>query len=152
MEQITQIFAQGSYLQLAAMLVASLFFFMIAIKELEDDSFYGYFFAAIGIFFLTIHTLFLLNIPSPMSPLNNLSLWHWLVAFLAPALIALYLIFGFFNVLMSRIRTGLVKIFFGLTLFCYLFMLGGGWPVDIRGILVIFWSGIWFNIELTSAV
>jgi len=150
MEQITQIFAEASYYQLAAMLAAALFFFMIAFRELTDENFYGYFFAALGVFFLAIHALFLLNIPSTVSPLSNLGLWHWLIAFLAPSLIVLYLLFGFFNVLMARIRDGLVRIFFGLTLFCYLFMLGGGWPVDVRGILVLIWSGLWFGVETNT--
>jgi hypothetical protein len=151
MEQITRIIADASYFQLAAMLAAALFFFMVAFRELSDDNFYGYFFAAVGIFFLAIHALFLMNIPSAVSPLNNLSLWSWLIAFLAPSLIVLYLLFGFFNVLMAKIRVGLVKIFFGLTLFCYLFMLGGGWPIDVRGILVLIWSGLWFGVELNTA-
>jgi hypothetical protein len=80
--------------------------------------------------------------------LNNLNFWQWLIAFFAPALITLYLLFGFFNMLMSKVKLGLVKIFFGLTLLCYLFMLGGNWPLDVRGIITLIWIGLWFDVEL----
>jgi len=145
---VNQIFADGSYFQLTALLTGALFFAMVGIREMRDDNIYGYLFAAISIFFLAIHTFFLLNLPATVSPLNNLAFWEWLIAFFAPALITLYLVFGFFNMLMSKMRTGMVKIFFGLTLLCYLFMLGGNWPLDARGIIVMIWSGIWFDVEL----
>jgi len=148
MEQISQIFADGSYFQLTALLVGALFFTMAGIREMRDESIYGYLFAAIGIFFLVIHGVLILNLAPSGSPVTHLNFLEWLIAFFAPALITVYLVFGFFNMLMSRVRTGMVKIFFGLTLLCYLFMLGSSWPLDARGIIVLIWSGLWFDVEL----
>ena len=148
MEQISQIFADGSYIQLTALLTGALFFAMVGIREMRNESIYGYLFAAIGIFFLAIHAILILNLAPSGSPVSYLNFWEWLIAFFAPALISLYLVFGFFNMLMSKVRTGMVKIFFGLTLLCYLIMLGGNWPLDARGIIVMIWSGLWFDVEL----
>ncbi len=148
MQQITQIFADAAYFQLTALLTGALFFGMIGLRELRNENLYGYLFAATSVFFLATHAFFLLNLPPTVSPLNNLGFWEWLIAFFAPALITLYIVFGFFSMLMSKIRNGLVKIFFGLTLLCYLFMLGGSWPLDARGIIVMIWSGVWFDVEL----
>jgi len=151
MEQISSIIADGSFFHLAGLLVGALFFGMVGFRELSNDNFYGYFFFATGIFFFAIHAIFLLNLAPDQSAMQNLSFWNWLIVFMAPALIILYLLFGFFSLLMSRIRAGLIKLFFGLTLLCYLFMLGGSWPPDVRGIIVLIWSGLWFDVELTTA-
>jgi len=148
MYQINQIFADGAYFQLTALLTGALFFAMVGIREMKNENLYGYLFAAISIFFLAIHAFFLLSLPDAVSPLNNLDFWPWLIAFFAPALITLYLVFGFFNMLMDKVRLGIVKIFFGLTLLCYLFMLGGSWPLDVKGIIVMIWCGLWFDVEL----
>jgi len=148
MQEISQIFAEAAYFQLTALLTGALFFGMVGLRELRNENLNGYLFAAISIFFLAIHAFFLLNLTPTATLLNNLGFWEWLVAFFAPALITLYLVFGFFNMLMAKISTGMVKIFFGLTLLCYLFMLGGNWPLDARGIIVLVWSGLWFDVEL----
>lgn len=151
MEQITQIFTDAAYFQLSALLAGGLFFFMVGLRELTDEQFYGYFFGALGFFFFCLHAVFLFSLPAASSPLQHITVWQWLIAFMAPALIALFLLFGFFNMLMSHVRAGMVKVFFGLTLLCYLFMLGGNWPSDVRGILVLIWSMVWFDVELSTA-
>lgn len=148
MQQISQIFADAAYFQLTALLTGALFFAMVGIREMRNENLYGYLFVAISIFFLAIHVFFMFNLSPSASPIHNLGLWEWLIAFFAPALITLYLVFGFFSMLFSKVRNGLVKIFFGLTLLCYLFMLGGSWPLDARGIIVMIWSGLWFDVEL----
>ena len=151
MEQFSQIFSDTAYIQLSALLAGALFFFMVGLRELKDGQFQGFLFAAVGLFFLTIHLIFLFTLPDGTSPLQNLNLWLWLTTFLAPALIVLYLLFGFYNFLMSAFNAGLVKVFFGLTLFCYLFMLGMNWPADVRGLIVLTWAVVWFNIEFRTA-
>lgn len=111
MQEISHIFADAAYFQLTALLTGALFFGMLGLRELRNENLYGYLFAAISIFFLAIHAFFLLNLPSAASPLNNLGFWEWLIAFFAPALITLYLVFGFFSMLMAKISNGLVKYF-----------------------------------------
>ena len=44
-----------------------------------------------------------------------------------------------------------VKVFFGLTLLCYLYMVGQSWPIDVKGILTIIWLTMLFKTELSVA-
>jgi hypothetical protein len=46
---------------------------------------------------------------------------------------------------------GLVKLFFGLTLLCYLYILGANWPLDIRAVLTLVWLGFFFKTEMAIA-
>ncbi|MEA2031264.1 MAG: hypothetical protein U9N55_06690 [candidate division Zixibacteria bacterium] len=44
-----------------------------------------------------------------------------------------------------------MKLFFGLTLLCYLFIVGPHWPADCKGIMAIIYGGVWFNLEMKTA-
>jgi hypothetical protein len=137
--------------QLSALLASALFCFMVGLRELRHEDFFGLLYILIGIFFLSVHGYLLWNLPQDATPSGNIGFWQWLIQFLAPALIVLYLVFGAFSLMMARFRTAIIKLFFGLTLICYLFMLGPDWPMDVRGILVLIWSGLWFEVELETA-
>ena len=49
------------------------------------------------------------------------------------------------------VDAGLIKMFFGLTLFCFLYMLGESWPTDIKIILSGIWLLILFKTEFAFA-
>ncbi len=146
---INTLFTSYGHFQLSVLLIGAFLFLMIAIRELRNEDMNGLLAMAFGFFFLSVHAILLWNLPNPITP-DNFSLWSWLTGFLAPALIVLYVVFGFFNLLTVRLGLGMVRLFFGLTLYCYLYMLGSCWPIDVRGILVLVWSGIWFNIGVKT--
>ena len=79
-------------------------------------------------------------------------IWSWLTILFAPALIVLFITFGLLNFVLDYFRIGLIKLFFGLTLLCYIFMLGQEWAFDVRGIITIIFCLIWFEVELKTAV
>jgi hypothetical protein len=151
---IAQAFINSSLLHLCALLAASMFFGMIGLKILQDEDLGGMLFIAFSIFFFCAHLLYLFNLP-PGNPLtaiaSEVNFWSWLVVLLAPVLIALYLLFGLHSFLKSRVRPGLVKVFFGLTLLCYLYMIGQSWPIDVKGVLTLIWCLTWFNVEFSTA-
>ena len=153
-QSINHIFAQGSYLFLAGLIVAALFFARTGLQELTRSVLEGLLYLALAVFFFCLHFYCLMNL-TPFSYLahitTELNLWTWLLVFLAPGIIVLFLLHGILNLIASRAQAGLIKVFFGLTLFCYLNMLGAGWPVDARAILAICYSYIWFNLELRTA-
>lgn len=138
---------------LCLLVTGSLFFLMAGLRSIRHNLLEGLLFLFLGLFFCSTHFLYLFNLPH--GTLISLTSWRldifgWLVLFLAPALILLYLLFGLINFLLANFRNGLIKIFFGLTLICYLYMLGSSWPVDVKGIITLLFSLTWFEIEVLS--
>ena len=155
MESTVQNLLNGSYtLQLYGFLAAALFFAMVAVSELRSERLDGLLFLAIAGFFAAAHIFYLVQLP-PDSPLagiiSQFQIWKWLAFILAPVLIFLYLLFGLYSFARYRVRDGLLKLFFGLTLLCYLYMLGQHWAIDVKGILTLTWTLIWLDVELGTA-
>jgi hypothetical protein len=146
---INTLFTNYGHFQLSVLLIGAFLFLTIAIRELKNEEMNGLLAMAFGFFFLCVHAILLWNLPNPIT-LANFNIWNWLTGYLAPALIVLYVLLGFFNLLTVRFNLGMVRLFFGLTLYCYLYMLGNCWPIDVRGILVLIWGGIWFDIGIRA--
>jgi len=152
---LENIFANASTLLAIGLIAAVLFFAMVGIRELKDNQMQGFLFIVLSIFFACIHLFYLFNLPPDSfmaKPFANFGFWGWLAVLFSTALIGLYLAIGLFNFITSQVRSAALKIFFGLTLICYLYMIGGNWPVDVKGILTIIWGWLWFEIELKTAV
>ena len=154
MEQpLEYIFTGSSFLILSGLVAAALFFAMAGLREIKESCLEGLLFLALSLFFALAHFFLLFNTTSANCISHAVAqpdFWGWLISLLAPALIVLYLGFGLFSLLAASFREALVKTFFGLTLACYLYMLGPHWPVDVRGILTLIWCGTWFNLELKT--
>ena len=151
---ILQTIASSATFNLSALLAACIFFAMLAWRELQDERVEGLLFAALAFFFLCGHLFYLWNLPDQnylASITSDLDVWKWLAFLLAPALIALYLLFGVIDFVRDRLRGGLVKVFFGLTLLCFLHMIGHAWPLDVKGFLTVIWCFIWFSVEFETA-
>ena len=150
---VYDILLNGSTFHLCALLVAGLFFAMLGWRELQDERIEGLLFIALSIFFVCWHFIYLFTLPSTASLslfTTDLNIWVWLGTLLAPALIALFLLFGLMDFFRSHMRPGLVKLFFGLTLLCYLYMIGQAWPLDVKAFIAITWCFIWFLVEVNT--
>ncbi len=147
-QELIKIFTDVTLLQLMALLAGSLFFAAVDFRVYQEDQFESVLYMALSVFFLIAHIFYLFSIPPDYLHLNLQNPWYWFVSLLAPALIFLLLSFALFGFVTTHVWEGGIKLFFGLTLFCYLFMLGSHWPIDIRGILTIVYSGIWIRLEL----
>ncbi len=153
--ELTIIFTRTAAIYLSALIAAALFFAMAGIREIRQEKLDGLLLVAVSIFLLMAHFYYLMNLPdkTPLgSPQNLAMIWQWLVVVLAPGLVALYLVTGLFNFALKHVRAGLVKMFFGLTLVCFLYMLGETWAVDLKGIVTAVWCLLWFDVELETAV
>ncbi|KAA3634506.1 MAG: hypothetical protein DWP97_06905 [Calditrichaeota bacterium] len=142
-----------SYLLLLFSLSASLFFFMAGIRELKQRCMEGFLYLAIALFFVAAHFVYLFQLPLESVTayyLHAVNFWSWIVILLAPSMIILFILFGLFAICIDQIRNGLVKIFFGMTLLCYLYMLGPEWSADIKGIIAFLYSLIWFELEIRT--
>ncbi len=155
MEQtINNVFADGSYVMLTGLIAAALFFARTGLQELGDNVLEGVLYVALAIFFVCLHMFCLLNVAesSPLAAaISGLTFWEWSLLFLAPSVIVLFSMLGLWSSFAEHFRKGLVKLFFGLTLLCYLYLLGADWPADSRAILTLCYCGVWFNLELRRA-
>jgi hypothetical protein len=152
---VTQFFGQYSTYLLSALVAAGLFFIMVGMRELNVHHTDGLLYIFLGAFFFGAHFLLLYNLPENSgitigSAQNLIVVWSWLNSVFAPALIALFLLLGLFNFIATHIKIGLTKIFFGLSLPAFLYWLGSTWSLDIRGILTLVWTMIWFDVELET--
>lgn len=150
------IFSNASAYLLSGLVAASLFFVMVGIRELSDQQHDGYLYVVIGLFFLGAHFYLLMNLPAysniTAGSMQNLRLvWNWLATIFAPALIALFLLIGLYNFVITQVKIGLTKLFFGVSLTAFLYWLGQSWAIDVKGILTLVWTLIWFDVELETA-
>jgi hypothetical protein len=153
---LNNIFGHGFLVFLSGLIAAALFFVMVGIRELSDDRKDGFLFVVLGLFFLVAHFFLLMNLPeysetSAGSIKNLLMVWNWLVTIFAPALISLFILIGIYNFVITQVKIGLTKLFFGLSLGAFLYWLGAGWAIDIRGILTVVWTLVWFDVEFETA-
>ena len=139
---------------LAGLLIMAILFARAGLRDLGSEFLEGFLFLALAVFFFSAHLYLLLDL-SAQSSLGSLAaeldLWQWLALMYAPALVILFITMSAMNFFTRQHRTGLVKLFFGLTLICYLWMVGGHWPADCKGILTMIYGGVWFNLELRTA-
>jgi len=142
--QLLHIFGHGTQLMLLGLVAAALFFLMAGLRDISSRQLQGMLFLALGGFFLVGHFLFLAS--NGQSP----GFWSWLTGYLVPALVILFICFGTARVLMSSYRAGMYLLFFGLTLYSYQYLLGAAWPVDVKGIIALAYSGAWIDLGLRS--
>lgn len=152
---INELFTQGSTWLLSGLVAAGLFFLMVGIRELNVQHADGLLYLMIGAFFFGCHFYLLCNLPDHSlieagSSQNLTVVWSWLTGIFAPALIGLFLLIGLYNFIVTQVKVGVTKIFFGLSLPTFLYWLGSTWSLDIKGILTIVWTMIWLDVELET--
>jgi hypothetical protein len=150
-QSIAQVFTSAAILQMSGLIGLALFFIVIGWREARDQNAMGLFFLALAIFLILGHLVQLADLPTsgPLrTPLGHIDIWTWLAVFLTPALIALYILRGLVGLAGSALREGLVKLFFGLTLLCYIYMIGCDWPIDVKAIITVIWLLMFFKLEL----
>jgi hypothetical protein len=151
---LEHIFAEGASLLMTGLVATALFFLMAGLREIRNNQLQGLLFLTLALFFAGVHALYAVNLPadSPLARmLAGLGFWGWVGAIFAPALIGMYLVRGLVSFVLTHVRVGLIKLFFGLTLVCYLYMLGNTWPADVKGILIIIWGLTWLEVETSPA-
>jgi hypothetical protein len=149
--ELIQIITEGSYLQLSGLLGLVLFFVLVGLREVRNDRPEGYLYLNVAVFLAIAHAVMLANLVAEGltgAIISDLTLWAWLVVFFAPALVTMFVVRALFNFAISQGREGMVKLFFGVTLICYLYMLGANWPMDVRAALTLIWLAVFFKTEL----
>lgn len=153
--EIITIVSKGSVLASCAALAVAVLFSLVTLREMSAGHHEFIFYAALTVFFGAVHGVLMANSSwcETLGSASNLEVfWNWLAAYLAPSVIGLFCAFGVFWLLTTHVRAGLTKLFFGLTLVCYLYMLGPSWPLDVKGILTLIYSGAWYQVGLRTSV
>lgn len=118
------------------------------LKSRESDSLI---YILISLFFIAAHFYFLfdhaLRLPFG-SAFVNVSAFAWFEYLLAPTTILVFLLSGIFAFYKTRFKNGLIRIFFGLTLYCYFYMLDIDWPIQAKAALVLLWLMVLFYLEI----
>lgn len=152
-KSIAQLFADGTVVQLSALLGIAVFFLIIGIREIKQEHPQGFFFLVLMIFFGLAHAVQIATLPEsgPLGiPSDGFSFWSWIASLLCPAVIALFILRGMTGFVFSRNKEAMIKLFFGLTLLCFVYLLGASWPTDVKAILTIVWMTVLFRIELVE--
>ena len=148
---IQEILANGALLLMIGLFTGSLFFFITALKEFKEDRPEGYLYLTFAVFFLVGHLYALLNQPENSyigRQIGTMDIWTWAVMIATPALICILCLAGLVSAIVHSIKLGLYKAFFGLTLLCFVYMVGAFWPIDIKALITLLWGGLWFHLEL----
>ena len=154
MEQtITQIFVDGALAQLSGLIGLAIFFMIVGLREIRNEHPQGFFYLTLSLFFVVAHFFQMANFPDELlrgDIRGGFDVWTWIVLIFAPALVALFVVRGLIGLAFAQGREGLVKLFFGSTLLCFLFMLGTDWPIDVKGILTLVWLTLLLRLELSD--
>jgi hypothetical protein len=148
------LFDLGAFMYLTGLLAAGLFFARMAISEIKSDHFDGLAYIPLALFFIGIHIVFLF-VGKPQNTLfsfaSRLDLISWFVLLFAPALVVLYLLFGLYDFIRMNVQNGLVRLFFGMTLVAFLYLIVPGWPMLFKALLTMLYCGVWVTIEVKTA-
>jgi len=129
----------------------SISFASVGLKQIKQKGYDGIIYLIIALFFMAAHAYFLIEQPFrifPGSVLDGINFIKWIELVLAPPVILVFLLSGLYAFVKSAFKEGLVKIFFGLTLFCFLYMLGSAWPLSVKAALTVFWLILLFVVEI----
>jgi hypothetical protein len=150
---LSDIFRDISYVTLIGLLLGAIFFVILGMREIREQSMSGILYVVIGLFFVCTHFFYLMNIPPDSKAAFNtadLSVWMWIAVILAPAIMAMFILQGVISFLRTRFKLASIEVFFGLTLFCYLYMLGQAWPMDLKAAVTCFYLFAFSKVELTT--
>jgi hypothetical protein len=75
---------------------------------------------------------------------------RWVVKALLPVLVALFTTLAVVSFFRLKVRAGIFKLFFGLTLFCCLYLIGDSWPLYLQCLLTLGWLVAWFQTEFAT--
>jgi len=150
---IGNFFSLGSFLYLTGLIAAAFFFAMVGFKELKVNRHEGLVYIVLSLFFVGAHAIMMFSNLSNGSASDfnaGPGAWEWAIFLLGPALVILYMIFGFLSFCKMHFGEAVLKIGLGICLIGMLYFAGYHWPPEIKAPLVVLFGLIWFGIELRT--
>jgi len=151
MEQyLLELFARGSTFLAAILMAVCLHLVIHAVKDLRQGHPEGFLYLTLAIF-LGVGQFVAFEASTEMQTSERSMILPWAFKVFIPALLSLFFFRSLVAFALGKGREGLVKTFFGVTLVCFLYMLGDAWPVDVKLILACLWIFFLFKSELSIA-
>ena len=151
---INTIFADGHSFGFVMSIAGALFFTAVAYREIRDGFMHGVMYYFVAAFLFTAHLAIFLIAKTPFGSSTfapPTDLFGWINVAVAPALVVLFIALGAWRVATTQVRLGAIRLFFGLTLLCYLYLLGSTWPLDIKAFITMAYIIAWFEVETVAA-
>ncbi|MDH3891426.1 MAG: hypothetical protein OEV49_10110 [candidate division Zixibacteria bacterium] len=149
-QQLASIFVNASSLLLIGGMTAALLFLGIGLREIRSGLLEGLLYLGVAAFFAASHFYYLWNIPEGSrfaATVAHLDLWDWVTIMFVPALITMFLARSLVDLVKLQRRPALTRMFFGLTLLCFVYMVGATWPTDAKAIVAVFYGFTWLDLE-----
>ncbi len=120
-------------------------------KSLKKNSVEALINFTLSAFLWSLHFIWIAYAP-PSSILFSASpnFWQWLVFLFSPALVIVFLAYAMYWYAKSGGRPALIRMFFGVTLACLLYMLGQNWPEPVQGVLSLLWIFFLWKVEFPA--
>ena len=148
---INKIYSDPGIIYLPGLVAFSITFASIGLKHIRRRGYDGIIYLILALFFLAAHAYLVVEHPFRIFPgtvLDGIEFFKWIELILAPTVIFIFLLSGVYAFIRTTFREGLVKLFFGLTLYCFLYMLGVSWPIDAKAALTFIWLIMLFVVEI----
>ena len=120
-----------------------------SLKSFKKNSVESIIYFTLSAFFWTLHLIWIIYAP-PESILFccvSIDIWYWLVYLFSPALAIVFIIYSMYWFAKSGGWPALLRIFFGVTLPCFLYMVGQDWSIVIKGMLSVTWFYFLLRVE-----
>jgi hypothetical protein len=149
-KEFLQIFADVFTIKTLGFLAAAMIFGMLSIKAQKKERRGPYLFLILSFAFLAAHIYNLFTSPDVL-PANFLTVEkvfvYWISRALLPVLVVLFIAMAAAQFLQFKFRPGLVRLFFGLTLFFSLYIFSHDWPEIVQNGAILGWGLAWFQVE-----
>lgn len=148
----TILYATPEFYYATGLLAGGLLFLMVGLRELRHSNHDGWVYLILGLFLDLAHIIFMLNVPvqSALAAFaDSMGFWTWLSYIAAPAVIALFVLNSLMDLWQTRLRLGMIRLFFGLALTAFVYLLGLDWGYGLKGAVALFFGLIWIWLELT---
>lgn len=112
------------------------------IRETRKNIPTAVFYFSTGLFLILAHIFFLDKAPNTdlfSFTAAKLNLFLWIDLFLTRSVIVLLIVFGIFRFFRVNYLTGLIQIFFALTLILFLYVVGINWAISYKSMLTLFY-------------
>lgn len=120
-----------------------------SLKSFKKNSVEALAYFTLSAFFWALHLVWVFYAPpdSILFCCITINFWNWLVFLFTPALVIVFVLDSMYWFVKSGGWPALIRLFFGVTLPCLVYMVGQEWSVVIKGSLSVLWVYFLFRVE-----
>jgi hypothetical protein len=148
---LLDIFAGSTPALATTLLAAAVLLAVVGLRRALRGRDEGYLYLTLAVSIALAHAVVAADAPETAFPEGVVDDFRiWLAALMAPSLVMVFCFRAGASFFAKARRQGLIRLFFGITLLCYLDLLGPSWPVDLKALITLVWVGFLLKIELPA--